>query len=153
MVVPAQSIGELVQPLVTAAGLDLWDVEVSAGTVRLLVDRPGGVDLDALADLHRQVAPVFDDCDLQVSSPGLERVLRTPAHYRQYLGAPVSLKTTEAIDGSRRFEGVLKEVADAGVTLDIGGRSVDFAYAQIQKAHTVFVWGPPPRPVAKGGAR
>ncbi|MGH9124098.1 MAG: ribosome maturation factor RimP [Acidimicrobiales bacterium] len=151
--VPAQSIGELVQPLVTAAGLELWDVEVSPGNVRVLVDRPGGVDLDALADLHRRMASVLDDCDLQVSSPGVERVLRTPAHYRQYLGATLSVKAAEPIDGSRRFEGVLQEVGDGGITLDISGRTQSLAYDQIQKAHSVFVWGPRPRPVAKGGAR
>ena len=153
MVVPAQSIGELVQPLVTAAGLELWDVEVSAGSVRVLVDRPGGVDLDALTDLHRKVAPLVDSDTLQVSSPGVERPLRTPEHYRSVLGSTLSVKTVEAVDGSRRFQGVLQDAGDEGITLDVAGEARPFAYHQIQKAHTVFVWGPQPKPAAKGGAR
>ena len=153
MVVPAQSIGQLVQPLITAAGLELWDVEAGPRSVRVLVDRPGGVDLDALADLHRKMAVLLDDRDLEVSSPGVERALRTPEHYRRYLGSTLRVKTAEAVDGSRRFEGLLQEADAAGITLDVAGAPRWLAYEQIQKAHTVFVWGPQPRPAAAGGAR
>jgi ribosome maturation factor RimP len=151
---PAESVRELVEPLVTAAGLECWDVESSAGVVRVLVDRPGGVDLDALGQLTQMISAALDDHDvvpggryqLEVSSPGVERTLRTPAQYRRFIGSPLSIKTAVAVDGERRFQGVLMAADDDGVTIEVDNRPRRLAYRDIQKAHTVLVWGPTPKP-------
>jgi ribosome maturation factor RimP len=157
----SQSLRELVEPVLTSAGLELWDLEVSAGLVRILVDRPGGVDLDALDGIARRISAALDAHDevapsgryhLEVGSPGVERTLRTRDHFRRFVGALVSVKTTEPIDGSRRFQGVLVDADDQGVALDGAGLS-RLAYRQIEKARTVLVWGPTPRPGSRGRGR
>ncbi|MDQ6617167.1 MAG: ribosome maturation factor RimP [Actinomycetota bacterium] len=163
MTSPAQSIGELVEPLVGAAGLELWDVEVNPRAVRVLVDRPGGVDLESLTDLARVVSAALDGREqltpgsqyqLEVSSPGVERALRTPSHYERYVGTTVMVKTEAPIDGSRRLEGVLLAADTEGITLDLPTGAMSLRYHQIQKARTVLVWGPPAQTrVAKGAPR
>jgi ribosome maturation factor RimP len=155
---PAESIRELVEPLVTAAGLECWDVESSAGIVRVLVDRPGGVDLDALGPLTQLISATLDDHDvvpggryqLEVSSPGVERTLRTPAQYRRFIGSLLSIKTAVAVDGQRRFQGVLTAADDDSITIEVGDSPLRLTYHDIQKAHTVLVWGPTPKPGQHG---
>jgi ribosome maturation factor RimP len=153
---PAQDVREVVEPLVAAAELELWDVELGPGLVRILVDRPEGVDLDALGQVTEAISKALDERDvaprgrylLEVSSPGVERTLRTPQQYRRYIGAELSVKTVAAIDGSRRFRGVLRHADDTGITFDtddVEPRSLTLTYDQIQKAHTVLVWGPTPK--------
>ena len=151
---PAESIRELIEPLITMAGLECWDVESSAGVVRVLVDRPGGVDLDALGRLTQVISATLDDHDvvpggryqLEVSSPGVERTLRTPAQYRRFIGSQLSVKTAVAVDGQRRFEGLLTAADDDAITIEIDDSPLRVTYHDIQKAHTVLVWGPTPKP-------
>ena len=161
---PTQSIRDLAEPLVVAAGHELWDVEVSAGIVRILVDRPagpgaenGGIDLDSLAAASQAISAALDDREdlvpgpryhLEVSSPGVERTLRTLEHYRRFVGSEVSIKLTEPVGGSRRWRGVLVDATDTGVRVRVSDAGpvppaeTALDYAQIQRAHTVFVWGP-----------
>jgi ribosome maturation factor RimP len=159
MTSPAQSIDELVLPLVNAAGLELWDVDVNPRVVRVLVDRPGGVDLEAITGLARAVSDAFDSREdlapssnyqLEVSSPGIERTLRTPAHYQRYVGSTIAVKTAILVAGTRRLEGVLVAADESGITmrLEDGGPDAgptQLTYEQIQKARAVLVWGPAPR--------
>jgi ribosome maturation factor RimP len=163
--------GELA-PVVAALGLDLVDVEVSVATVRVTVDRDGGVDLDALAGANRAVSSTLDRIDpmpgrytLEVSSPGVERRLRTPAHFARAVGETVSLRLVadpDDVPGAgavRRVHGVLVSAGAAGVVLEgaeVPGGSLAVAYDRIERARTVFEWGAKPAPSpgrAKGGKR
>jgi ribosome maturation factor RimP len=130
----------MLQPVVAAADLELVDVELRSGVLLVTVDRPGGVDLQALTDANRAVSGVLDELDpipgnytLEVSSPGVERTLRTPAHFVKAVGETVSIKTRPQVPGEEGFE---LEVDDGGP-----GR-VRLAYSDIDRARTVFVWGP-----------
>ncbi|HVW81195.1 MAG TPA: ribosome maturation factor RimP [Mycobacteriales bacterium] len=120
---PAQ-LRELLAPVVTAAGYDLEDVEVSTAgrrsVVRVVVDRDGGVDLDAVAEVSRPVSDALDAADafgesayvLEVTSPGVERPLTEPRHWRRNVGR---LVRTGALTGR------VVEVTDAGVTFEVNG--------------------------------
>jgi ribosome maturation factor RimP len=152
MTSPAQSIDELVRPLATAAGLEVWDVEVNPRMVRVLVDRQGGVDLEAVAGVARLISAALDERDdlvpgrnyeLEVGSPGVERTLRILSHYQRYIGATVAVKTSEVIDGSRRLQGVLQSADEAGITIDSDNGLIALPYEKIQKARTVLLWAPP----------
>jgi ribosome maturation factor RimP len=154
MTSPAQSIRQLVEPLVIAAGLELWDVEVNPRAVRVLVDRPGGIDLDSLTSLARDVSAALDGHEdlspgaqyqLEVSSPGVERVLRTPSHFQRYIGTEVVVKTEVPVDGTRRLQGALLAADSEGITIDLAGSPTQLNYEQIQKARSVLVWGPQPK--------
>lgn len=147
------SLAALARPLLDQANLDLWDIEVGPSMVRILVDRPGGVDLDALSAATRALSPLLDEredlvpaghYDLEVSSPGIERTLRTVDHFRRYVGSLVTLKTREAIGGTRRLRGTLVAVADEAVDIVVEGspQAVTVPLDQIERARTVLEWGP-----------
>ena len=140
------------QPL-SEAGFEVVDVErkgpVLAVTVDLLVgsaehgDRPGGIDLEAVTEATRLINAVLDSNDLlgsqttlEVSSPGIERPLRTPEHFRRFVGTEVAVKLRPRAEGERRLSGALEAADDEGVV--VAGRRL--AYADIDKARTVFVW-------------
>jgi ribosome maturation factor RimP len=165
-----EAIADALRATVNAAGLDIWDVECSGASVRVLVERAGGVDLDAVAGVTGPVSAVLDERDdlvpagryaLEVSSPGLERRLRYPRHFSAYVGQDVAVKTTEAVDGMRRLRGQLVAATDQDVTLRLeadggGPRDVTLPFALIDRANTVFTWGPPPgksRAASAGGRR
>lgn len=161
-VAPAETIRDLVEPVLFAAGLELWDVEVTPGMVRISVDRPGGVDLDALTTASNALSPLLDEhpelvpgrrYQLEVSSPGVERKLRTPEHYRRFVGSQVSVRTTVPLSGARRLRGRLAGAGPRGITLepvDPPGSPVEIPYEQIDRARTVMAWGPSAAPRRAG---
>lgn len=152
-----EHIAVALTPVLTAAGLDLWDVELVGASVRVLVDRPGGADLDSISAVTPAVSAVLDERDdlvpagrymLEVSSPGLERRLRHPRHFAAYVGKQVSVKTSEVVSGHRRMKGVLTGASDDSISLrlerDVPGGSdsdVEVPLAVIERANTVFEWG------------
>lgn len=148
------TVEDVVRSALTAPGvaedLEVYDVEVSPGLVRVLVERPGGVDLEALTAANRIVSAALDAHDpisghytLEVSSPGLERPLRTPEHFTRQLGQVVKIKTRTGVPGERRVSGKLTGADGAGVTVALGaGGSRRLAYAEIDRARTVFEWTP-----------
>jgi ribosome maturation factor RimP len=147
----AERVRELVEPLLGTEGLEVVDVEVLGGTLRVTVDRAGGVDLDTLADATRLVSDVLDRDDpmpgryvLEVSSPGVERPLRTPEHFQRFVGTTVAVKTHPDVEGERRVEGALEAADGEGIV--IAGRRL--GYGDIERARTVFVWGPAAKPSA-----
>ncbi|MEY2472808.1 MAG: ribosome maturation factor RimP [Actinomycetota bacterium] len=150
----AQAVRMLVEPALASRGYEVFDVEFAGGRLVITLTRPGdALDLAALTEANHIVSDLLDEHDpipdehylLEVSSPGLERSLRTPAHFRGALGETVSIKTKPHVEGERRHEGLLEAADDSGVT--VGGRTYD--YADIEKARTVFVWGPAPKPTTK----
>ena len=80
-----------------------------------------------------------------MSSPGLERPLRTPAHFARAVGADVSVKTRPGSDGERRVEGTVQAADDDGFTLALAdGGTRRIRYDEVEKARTTFAWGPAP---------
>jgi ribosome maturation factor RimP len=152
----AEELFPLLEPVLAASSLELIDVEVRSGVVLVTVDRPGGVDLEALTQANRAVSSILDEHDpipghytLEVSSPGVERTLRTPAHFARAVGEKVTVKTRPQVPGDRRLTGTLVASDDDGLVLRIednpaGDRRL--GYSDIDRARTVFEWGPAPRP-------
>ena len=112
--------------------------------------------MDAITPLTRAISRALDEHDpidgrftLEVSSPGLERTLRTPEHFGGAVGLVVSIKTTALAGGDRRFRGRLTEADDDGVVVipDVApDQPRRLAYPEIERARTVFDWGPTPKP-------
>lgn len=147
----------LAAPVCAADEIELVDVELAGGILRLTVDRDGGLDVDALAGITRRISVLLDDEDpvpgrytLEVSTPGLERKLRTPAHFRRVIGDQVLVRTVAGTEGERRIRGTLVAADDDGITVRVGEgddaplRTV--AHHEIERARTVFEWGPAPKP-------
>ncbi len=146
-----QDLFAVLQPVVVDTGLELVDVEMKSGVLLVTVDREGGVDLEALTDANRAVSLLLDEVDpipgrysLEVSSPGIERPLRTPAHFAKAVGSTVTVKTRPQVPGERRLSGTLVASDDDGFTLAVeggGAEPVRLSYSDIDRARTVFAWG------------
>ncbi len=149
----SERVRSVVEPHLSAHGFEVVDVERQGSILRVTVDRlvgpgdtvdrPGGIDLDAVTEASRLVNDLLDTHDLvgekttlEVSSPGIERPLRTPEHFRRFVGTEVAVKARPGTEGDRRLTGVLDTADEDGVV--VGGRRL--AYADIERARTVFVW-------------
>ena len=156
MATVADRVAAVVAPAVEALGLRLYDVEHTGSAVRVLVDRDGGVDLEAVTKASRAVSRALDEADpidaaytLEVSSPGLERPLRTAEHFAAAAQRreTVRFKTKPGVEGDRRFDGTLTKVDGDGVAVRLpDGSERELRYDEIERARTTFEWGPAPRP-------
>jgi ribosome maturation factor RimP len=157
----------LVEPIARDLGLDIYDVEHRGGTLRVTLDTPpgsaGGVDLDQLSLATRLVSRELDHADpipgrytLEVTSPGLERALRTPAHFQREVGKTVSVRLTAPVEGVRRLQGALIAADADGFTLRVEHERElverTLAYRDVDRARTVFEWGPAPKPGSRPAA-
>ena len=151
-------VRELVAPVASDLGLEIYDIEHRGGTLRVTLDTPAGsaqgVSLDDLALASRLVSRLLDEHDpvpgrytFEVTSPGVERALRTPEHFRREVGKPVNVRLRDVGADERRVTGILTAADDAGFTVtadDAPPRTI--AYDQIDRARTVFEWGAAPKP-------
>ena len=143
----------LAEPLIAAEGLELVDLEYvreQAGWVlRVFIDRPGGkVGLEECSVVSRALDPALDvedliphEYSLEVSSPGLNRPLRKPEHFRKALGQKVKVKTYGPIGEPPRknFSGVLKEAGESDVTVEVeGAGAFRIPMRDIAKAHLEY---------------
>lgn len=134
--VSRQRLRDVLEPVVTEAGYDLEDVTVTAAgrrsVVRVIVDRDGGLDLDAVADISRVVSETLDADDvtgeapytLEVSSPGVDRPLTEPRHWRRAVGRLVRASVRDEKDVTGRVQ----HADDAGVTFDVDGTERTVGY-------------------------
>jgi ribosome maturation factor RimP len=135
--VDENKIADAIRPVVSAVGMDLESVRVTAAgrrrLLRVIVDRDGGVSLDDAAAISRQLSAALDAVTvmgdfpytLEVSSPGVDRPLTDPRHWRRAAGRLVKVAVTDSGATSGRIVS-----ADAeGVTLDVGGTHRRFSYA------------------------
>jgi ribosome maturation factor RimP len=150
----ADRVRELVAPLITQPDVVLYDVEYTGGTLRVVLDRPGGVDMATITEVTRAVSSALDEADmlagsytLEVSSPGLERALRTPEHFAGAIGREVRLKLRPGVEGDRRVGGVLSAADESTVTItDASGADRSVHIEDITKANVHVDWAPPPKP-------
>jgi len=163
----------LVEPLLGNLGYELVELEFAAGRgsgmLRVFIDRadhsavngagpsqvPVGIDdcervsreISALMDVHDPIPTAYR---LEVSTPGLDRVLRTPAHFGRFVGSRVEVELAAPRDGRRRFSGRLAHSGPAGIELDVDGTVVLLNYAEIFRARLVPEW---PDHASKGRKR
>ncbi|MBI00296.1 MAG: ribosome maturation factor RimP [Acidimicrobiaceae bacterium] len=150
-------IDALAAPLCDRIGVELLDVEYEGGVLRLVVDHPDGVGMDAIAGVTREVSRALDHEDpiagsytLEVSSPGLERSLRRPAHFVQAVDSEVSVKTVPGTEGDRRVTGVLAAANADGIVVRVAdGTERSLRHDEVLKARTVFTWTPEPKSARK----
>lgn len=135
----------LAQPLLKSEGITLIDVEYrrehSGWTLRLIVDKDGGVTLGDCADVSKQLGDILDakidvrrPYHMEVSSPGLDRPLTKPKHFVHFEGRQVLIMTDRPIEGKRDFRGVLKGFSDGVVRVAVENRILAVSYENIVKA-------------------
>jgi ribosome maturation factor RimP len=112
------------------------------GTVRLYIDRPGGVDLALCERVTGELRFLTEQYSLEVSSPGENRPLTKPEHFQRFLGRKVRVKTREAIEGQRNFKGTLAGADDDTVTVAAtGGTLVRIPLEGVERSNLVEDFG------------
>lgn len=150
-----EAIERLLGGPIGAAGLELVEVEMRPGLLRVVVDGAEGADgagLDQLAEVTRVVSALLDEHDpfpdgrytLEVSSPGVERPLRTARQFQRAIGEDVTVRIVAGVEGDRRVHGRLMAVDDEAIVIEgaglpDGGRRIMFE--EVERARTVFTWG------------
>ena len=148
----------LVGPIASDLALDVYDIERRGGTIRITLDTlpgsDGGITLDSLSLATRLISreldhedPIAGQYTLEITSPGLERQLRTPAHFQREVGKTISVRLRDPLADPRRLQGSLVAADDRHATLLLDdGTERSVVITEIDKARTVFEWGPKPKP-------
>jgi ribosome maturation factor RimP len=140
----------LLEPAVESLGFELVDLEFAgagrSAVLRIYIDRgsgePGpGITVDDCAEVSHAVSEVLDSDDpikghysLEVSSPGVDRVLRKRAHFGRFIGERVFVELALPLDGRRRFAGELRAVTEEDIAVEVDGREYRLPLERIQKA-------------------
>ena len=161
MTTELERVRELVEPITSDLDLDLYDVERRGKIVRITIDTPpgseSGISLDALSLATRLISreldhedPIHSGYTLEVTSPGLERPLRTARHFQREVGKDITVRLAghAVTDGQeRRIDGRLVAADETTATiLRESGDEITFEIDGVDKARTVFEWGPAPKP-------
>jgi len=105
--------------------------------LRLFIDHPGGVTLDLCQQVTSGLQDVLLEHSLEVSSPGPERPLTTPAHFERFAGRRAKISMSEPLDGRKNFTGTIVEAGEAAVVLESDGQNFEIPYAGIERSHLV----------------
>ena len=135
----------LIEPLLARLGYELVELEYAAGraqaVVRIFIDQPAGITVDDCERVSREVAALLDVEDpiptaytLEVSSPGFDRVLRTPAHFERFAGSRIFVELKAPRAGRKRYTGILQLVTATGIELEVDRQKVEVPFEEIAKA-------------------
>lgn len=157
---------ETINPIISDLGLELVDVVFGGGRLVVTIDHPDGLGTDLLTRCTRMISNELDVTDpfpnqytLEVTSPGVERKLRTPAQFERSVGEKVAIKLTAPafeVHQLRRVKGVLSSVNEDSITVQLESQisdepsveqdQISLRFEEISKAKTTFEWGPKPKP-------
>lgn len=137
----------LIEPAVTGMGYEFVGLELVRArgvTLRIYIDRDGGVRLDDCESVSREISALLDVHDpiksgysLEVSSPGLDRPLFTAAQFGQFAGRRAKVTLHEPLDGRRKFDGSIMGVEDEEIRFEQDGHEVRFVLSNVRKANLV----------------
>lgn len=141
-------IQQLLTPIVTESGYELWGCEYLAqgkhSLLRIYIDKEGGIGIEDCELVSRQISalldvedPIQSNYSLEVSSPGIPRPLFYKEHYQRYLGYAVAIKLYKALNGSRKINGIIQSVHENSVILTINDNEHELPFSQIVKANLI----------------
>ena len=134
----------LLEPVIGALGYELVELEHSGALLRVYIDGPKGITVDDCEQVSRQVSALLDAEDpiggrytLEVSSPGLDRPLRTAEHFRAHAGKRAKLELAVPMDGRRRYTGTLQGLDDGQVLIEVDGKVFKIPLRALERARLV----------------
>ena len=144
-----ETVREAIEPTVAELGYSIWDVTYSKiGAdyhLEITIDHERGINIEDCERVHRAIDPILDECDpiegfyyLEVSSPGIERELRTEEHILSSIGMKVEAKLFAPKDGKKSIIGTLSAYEDGKVTVTEGDEQVTLTRQEISKLATVY---------------
>lgn len=142
-------VREAIEPSVTELGYEIWDITYSKiGAdyhLEVTIDSERGIDIEDCEKVHRRIDPILDEIDpiedfyyLEVSSPGVERELRTDEHVRKSIGVKVVAKLFVAKDGQKSVTGILSGFDGSTIEIGEGEEKISLAKSEISKLTTVY---------------
>lgn len=145
----SETVRAAIEPIVSELGYSIWDItfgKVGADYhLEITIDKPDGIDINDCEKVHRAIDPILDEVDpiegfyyLDVSSPGLERELRTPEHISASLGAIVEAKLFAAYEGRKAVVGELVSGDGEAVTIRDEAGEITIPTDKISRLNTVF---------------
>lgn len=140
-----QTLIDLLEPAAQKHGLELVTIEHTGGkkspVIRVLLDAEGGLDIDAICEANRWISELMDDNDpmpgpytLEVSSPGIDRPLRTREHFERFVGETVTVKIKPVYGERTAWTGTLVGVDGDDVVIDVADEQVRVPFQSVQKA-------------------
>jgi ribosome maturation factor RimP len=146
MATRTEVIQQIIEPVVLALGFELWGIEYLGqgrhSLLRVYIDKENGINIDDCAEASRQISSILDVEDpisseytLEVSSPGMDRILFNIDQFRAYAGSLVKIKLSENFEGRRNFSGIIKNIIDNEVVLLSGEDEYAFPYELIERAN------------------
>ncbi len=146
-------VWEIAAPLAADEGMEIVDIELrregrrGGRVLRLYLDKEGGANIDDLTRVSRKLSELLDTREavdgpyiLEVSSPGINRLLKRLEHFIRFTGKRIRVRTREAIEGRRSFLGLLKEVRDGGIVLLQDGTEFHIPLLAIERANYEHDW-------------
>lgn len=142
----------LLEPIITNLGYDLYDVryekEGKDYYLRIIIDKPEGIDINDCENVNNAINDILDEADyikeqyfLEVSSPGVERILRKNKHFINQIGNEISIKLFKPIEKNKEFIGVLEDFNEKeGITLKVDNKLLKIDLKDIAVAKTIFNW-------------
>ena len=135
-------VAEFAKPIVEQAGCTLWDVEyVREGSeryLRVFIDKEGGIDIDDCERVHRAIDPILDEKDpiaesyhFEVCSAGIERALKRPSDFQQFMDSPILVKLYRPRNGLKEIPGILRGYEDGKVTVEAGKEMITFEKSEV----------------------
>ena len=143
------TVREAIEPTVLELGYSIWDItyqKVGADYhLEITIDSEGGINIEDCEKVHRAIDPILDECDpiegfyyLDVSSPGIERELRTDAHILSQVGVKAEAKLFAPKDGRKSIVGIIKGLVDGSLTLETESGEIELAQSEISKLTTIY---------------
>jgi ribosome maturation factor RimP len=146
-------VWQLAAPLVEGEGMEIVDIDFRhegsrhGRVLRLYLDKEGGPNVDDLSRVSRQLSDLLDAegsiegaYTLEVSSPGINRPLKKPAHFARFVGKRIRVRTRDLIDGRRSFLGILGQVAEDSVIVTEEGKRYQIPFSMIEKSNYEHDW-------------
>lgn len=144
-------VSSLIEPIIENIGYTLYDLlYVKEGKdyyLRVVIDKPEGIDINDCEKVNDAINDILDEADyikdqyfLEVSSPGIERLLRKDKHFVSQIGNEIYLKLFKSINGKKEIQGILNDFTDGVLTLELDGEKIKIENKDIAVAKTVFNW-------------
>ncbi|HET9296679.1 MAG TPA: ribosome maturation factor RimP [Candidatus Binatia bacterium] len=146
-------IWEVATQIADGEGMEVVDVELRpegsrrGRVLRLYLDKHGGLNIDELGRVSRQLSELLDTQDivegsytLEVSSPGINRPLKKPEHFQRFIGKRIRVRTGDMIEGRRSFLGILNEVTGEKIKIEVEGKQYEIPFSMIEKSNYEHDW-------------
>ena len=146
-----ERVESLIESTVNSLGYDLYDVEYAKEGkdyfLRIFIDKEPGIDLNDCEKVNDGINDLLDKADyikeqyfLEVSSPGIERILRKDKHLESNIGGLVEVKMFKSIDGQKVLQGILKEFSKENIVLELEDNKLEISRKDIAVIKTVYEW-------------